>query len=165
MTRPIQAPTAFQSTPSVWRATTRLTRPIQAPTAFQSTPSVWRATAVHCFQRPLFSISIHALRVEGDIHTDRKPRASKNFNPRPPCGGRHSVRFTNFARIANISIHALRVEGDFTVISVCGLLSHFNPRPPCGGRRCSFRYCSSCKNDFNPRPPCGGRPYYKSRQR
>ena len=57
---------AFQSTPSVWRATqNRPTRP-RSP-QFQSTPSVWRATRWQHFDLRLCSISIHALRVEGDF--------------------------------------------------------------------------------------------------
>ena len=35
-------------------------------TAFQSTPSVWKATANICMQKHGFTISIHAFRVEGD---------------------------------------------------------------------------------------------------
>ena len=55
----------FQSTPSVWRATS--TRASRTPTViFQSTPSVWRATSKICSLYVVISISIHALRVEGD---------------------------------------------------------------------------------------------------
>ena len=79
-------------------------------------------------------ISIHALRVEGDhlniniipttitfLSTPSVWRATRRrlhtafttryFYPRPPCGGRHNVRFL--------------------IISE----RHFYPRPPCGGRR------------------------------
>ena len=62
---------------------------------FLSTPSGWRAT-LHLFKflEHLVKISIHALRVEGDV---RSRRAS--------IGNR-------------ISIHALRVEGDFEWILI-----------------------------------------------
>ena len=56
---------------------------------FLSTPSGWRATFVHIkFLRSFYSISIHALRVEGD----------------PEVG--------HIVKTIGISIHALRVEGD-----------------------------------------------------
>ena len=34
------------------------------------------------------AISIHALRVEGDILMDEMQNATENFYPRPPGGGR-----------------------------------------------------------------------------
>ena len=55
---------------------------------FLSTPSGWRATRYGIFSRLHLRISIHALRVEGDIGV--------------------SFKFIN----GGISIHALRVEGD-----------------------------------------------------
>ena len=56
-------------------------------------------------------ISIHALRVEGDILLHYYTR-----------------------EIAYISIHALRVEGDRAYHGVCQLGQNFYPRPPGGGR-------------------------------
>ena len=58
-----------------------------------------------------FLISIHALRVEGDIC---------------PCG---------FYKVCFISIHALRVEGDYDGITTGKIVVDFYPRPPGGGRR------------------------------
>ena len=58
---------------------------------FLSTPSGWRATAERSRATRTASISIHALRVEGDVC---------------PCG---------FYKVCFISIHALRVEGDATL--------------------------------------------------
>ena len=57
----------FLSTPSVWRATSvrHVVVNIQSE-RFLSTPSVWRATHADLFQKVVMSISIHALRVEGD---------------------------------------------------------------------------------------------------
>ena len=57
--------------------------------AFLSTPSGWRATGNNPARTRGRTISIHALRVEGDWIT-----MIRTFLPRP------------------ISIHALRVEGD-----------------------------------------------------
>ena len=64
-----------------------------ADARFLSTPSGWRATLVYFrIKTFLFSISIHALRVEGDR--------------------RHSKQIKQI----QISIHALRVEGDLSFI-------------------------------------------------
>ena len=82
-------------------------------------------------------ISIHALRVEGDSATSKMYRASIDFYPRPPGGGRQQ-KSVGFAKVLflflstpsgwratdytlqacfveRISIHALRVEGDFVL--------------------------------------------------
>ena len=81
-----------------------------------------------------FQISIHALREEGDLHRKQKRRIlerflstpsarratrptgrdrqlSRNFYPRPPRGGRHTIPQVKITGTA-ISIHALREEGD-----------------------------------------------------
>ncbi len=79
----------FLSTPSGWRATQVVVGiAIDLLAVFLSTPSGWRATRFCWLSQQIIQISIHALRVEGDL--SNSPRAC----PR------------------NISIHALRVEGD-----------------------------------------------------
>ena len=102
---------AFQSTPSVGRATKKSAQR-RKRTRFQSTPSVGRATrfGYMCFK--YIKISIHALRGEGDEFSPYCFVASSNFNPRPPWGGRHRASWFQ-------SRHQ----------------RHFNPRPPWGGRR------------------------------
>ena len=61
------------------------------------------------------SISIHALRGEGDVHTQI-----------------HALTHI-------ISIHALRGEGDLAFILTHNhTITHFNPRPPWGGRQPTF---------------------------
>ena len=64
-----------------------------------------------CPQTPLPTISIHALREEGDTET-------------------HSPVGTGI-----ISIHALREEGDLIRQSFVTTVVNFYPRPPRGGRR------------------------------
>ena len=100
--------------------------------AFQSTPPVWGATALHLFP---------------ETH-------SVDFNPRPPCGGRHLL-FRKFFFYAVISIHAPRVGGDWTAASAPTRRSHFNPRPPCGGRP---MICSALvrSKGFQSTPPVWG---------
>ena len=85
-------------------------------------------------------ISIHALRVEGDVRRVYWiPVCPRNFYPRPPGGGRRQIAIPGAFNIINfyprppgggrpadsvqkidekpvISIHALRVEGDMSGI-------------------------------------------------
>ena len=101
-------------------------------------------------------ISIHALRVEGDVQLKNLRRCQLDFYPRPPGGGRPGARTIvqldlyhfyprppgggrqKYFYVLNlffiISIHALRVEGDS--IGTCSPRScrDFYPRPPGGGR-------------------------------
>ena len=68
------------------------------------------AFAVTVVVSPL-TISIHALREEGDQQQKTGRRCWSDFYPRPPRGGRHSHEW--YGRIKEaISIHALREEGD-----------------------------------------------------
>ena len=125
---------AFQSTPSARRATRRSLstacsrpyfnprpprggRPVKTGRSkgqrleFQSTPSARRATNAELCQAGFFGISIHALREEGDLGVVLLSLKHKNFNPRPPRGGRlHCI--APLIHIQTISIHALREEGD-----------------------------------------------------
>ena len=143
---------------------------------FQSTPSVWRATAVTSWRPPKSSISIHALRVEGDLHTQGDFSSARisihalRVEGDGHLGGVglsldisiHALRVegdrrpARGARLQRISIHALRVEGDRQVRRRRAGDPHFNPRPPCGGRRWRTGR-SDPPLHFNPRPPCGGR--------
>ena len=100
---------------------------------FLSTPSGWRATAEPQTQKVVLKISIHALRVEGDLDLYRHISAHRISI--------HALRVegdseTNAATSASdaISIHALRVEGDCGSVSARHLLPDFYPRPPGGGR-------------------------------
>ena len=147
----------FQSTPSAWRETKITCFAADVMYSFQSTPSAWRETQLlhHLFFVFLYfnplpphggrprnrydsavykRISIHSLRMEGDISgstrmTSRpafqstpsawrethnlapQPRPCQHFNPLPPHGGRQGRLFHD------------RGEND-----------HFNPLPPHGGR-------------------------------
>ena len=91
----------------------RRRRPAQFPPRllFLSTPSGWRATGRCASVRQRVVISIHALRVEGDVVTFQEIIQNVHFYPRPPGGGRLlSIQYSGLSR--SISIHALRVEGD-----------------------------------------------------
>ena len=123
----------FQSTPSARRATRLPSIPavgcnyfnprpprggrlcasasVLGMVVFQSTPSARRATFPVFPQDAVRTISIHALREEGDATDKTGSYGQKNFNPRPPRGGR-LTDLTAYALHEVISIHALREEGD-----------------------------------------------------
>ncbi len=147
---------------------------------FQSTPSVGRATFLRWSCARDCSISIHALRGEGDsiglgssVH--RLPFQST------PSVGRATLIARRGAGDHGISIHALRGEGDLANTDLDKTTnSHFNPRPPWGGRLpvglqnlhhlpisihalrgegdALRQFPINSKDNFNPRPPWGGRP-------
>ena len=124
---------------------------------FLSTPSARRATRATTSPRSNQSISIHALREEGDM--------VYQYLGIPPY---------------HISIHALREEGDASAVQGenrtkiflstpsarratekgAGKMEYvydFYPRPPRGGRPCSVRPHRAQGSYFYPRPPRGGR--------
>ena len=122
---------------------------------FLSTPSARRATNAAQSWQQMLSISIHALREEGDNKRHRNSQEDDNFYPRPPRGGRRLVvlfatrtapflstpsarRATTSSRCACaavcISIHALREEGDIKKPVIVTSGYNFYPRPPRGGR-------------------------------
>ena len=123
----------FLSTPSGWRATSASTAFNPSAPLFLSTPSGWRATVYTARDKPIRRISIHALRVEGDVGV-------------PPVHAR-----------GVISIHALRVEGDSLKMQAGTVFTDFYPRPPGGGRRDTVTPVTVGVFDFYPRPPGGGR--------
>ena len=79
-------------------------------------------------------ISIHALRVEGDCED-----YAGNFGQ--ALISIHALRVEGDAEhitindLFEISIHALRVEGDSATSKMCRDSTDFYPRPPGGGRR------------------------------
>ena len=122
---------------------------------FLSTPSARRATVGVGNGVVTGSISIHALREEGDTDDQRGGGGQWNFYPRPPRGGRPSVmsqqtdtilflstpsarrttrRLTSWGGVLKISIHALREEGDGIQQRNLCTGHNFYPRPPRGGR-------------------------------
>ena len=106
---------AFLSTPSARRATAAK-YPLPPPRSlFLSTPSARRATQAGQKAGQLTSISIHALREEGD-------------NPRFPSLGHTRIFLsTPSARRATISGSSCN-----------SYKNHFYPRPPRGGRQVDF---------------------------
>ena len=83
---------------------------------------------------PMLAISIHSLRMEGDIL----------------CGilGRGKT---------GISIHSLRMEGDIPRITVITVVMIFQSTPSAWRETSTNQFCSVTFNHFNPLPPHGGR--------
>ena len=101
------------------------------------------------------TISIHALREEGDIAATARETIHGDFYPRPPRGGRH--RNYVAPRLTELFLStpsARRATRDATTIA--NGMRNFYPRPPRGGRQPS---CSAIPRPWNfyPRPPRGGR--------
>ena len=124
---------------------------------FLSTPSARRATHLRVLQAQNQTISIHALREEGDtlsyeatardmsisIHALREEGDLAALGEQPVYNriSIHALREEGDACLVchsfgrhSISIHALREEGDTVIVSVGLILSNFYPRPPRGGR-------------------------------
>ena len=170
----------FLSTPSARRATHQDASPAPHPRYFYPRPprggrpptTIEIANLAYFYPRPprggrpkldkqqavTETISIHALREEGDIaartvtgfvmeflstpSARRATAATRNtqssishFYPRPPRGGR-LCWFPHRAAVSDISIHALREEGDGNSQAGAVAPEYFYPRPPRGGRPC-----------------------------
>ena len=80
------------------------------------------------------SISIHALREEGDGHPGAICRRGYDFYPRPPRGGRPVTRFWPFAVRVFLSTPSARRATRIHPVHGCSG-GNFYPRPPRGGRR------------------------------
>ena len=171
------SPGIFQSTPSAWRETenTRfnLTRII-----FQSTPSAWRETGMAVPATLTSVISIHSLRMEGDLSRLLMDCVMSIFQS-TPSAWRETPPICPDLPPSRISIHSLRMEGDSPcqTTNPTGALfqstpsawretqggtsfpqagSDFNPLPPHGGRPLTWAYIKLTAY-FNPLPPHGGR--------
>ena len=107
---------------------------VTAALLFLSTPSGWRATFSYGLTPVSFRISIHALRVEGDLSVICYLYNTIGISIHAlRVEGDYSPPYTS--RIEpDISIHALRVEGDRRSRYFPRLCSYFYPRPPGGGR-------------------------------
>ena len=103
-----------------------------------------------------FDISIHSLRVEGDLSAPSAPVTTPRFQSTPSVW-RETLLITADSQCLVISIHSLRVDGDAHLLHsrAVFVISIHAPRVE-GDPVDSVNYCG--KRDFNPLPPCGGRP-------
>ena len=156
----------------------KTTVPCLGRVIFLSTPSARRATDRQKHSSRTFTISIHALREEGDgmcwgfprrrpkfLSTPSARRATisgaehrahgTDFYPRPPRGGRPASVLPWVHASRFLSTPSAR-RATRAVIETAQALKNFYPRPPRGGRRRpSVSSLQTC--DFYPRPPRGGR--------
>ena len=105
---------------------------------FLSTPSARRATYHPGALRLHKTISIHALREEGDFLRKSCISPERTFLSTPSA--RRATRLpSGLSEPFHISIHALREEGDGQASGLFRPSRYFYPRPPRGGRRSSVR--------------------------
>ena len=147
----------FQPTPSVGRATcasshgTNLNlhfNPLPPWGGRQASPQKRSRLMCHFNPRPPWggrpishergnadeTISIHALRGEGDLRQDGNTITMTDFNPRPPWGGRpYCLCKCESERVFQSTPSVGRATGSPLRLSACSHW-HFNPRPPWGGR-------------------------------
>ena len=93
--------------------------------------------------------------MEGDNPAAVHRNTARNFNPRPPHGGRQGLSAPH-AGVQEFQSTPSAWRATYDNITFRVKLDDFNPRPPHGGRRGSGRRCKPSR-DFNPRPPHGGR--------
>ena len=129
---------------------------IKEGTEFLSTPSARRATSSRDFLYSSMSISIHALREEGDHSTHTLVFVHKNFYPRPPRGGRPHLPKPRPTPRKFLSTPSAR-RATPSLWSRSTTRKNFYPRPPRGGRP-GIQRRVVCLANFYPRPPRGGRP-------
>ncbi len=128
----------FLSTPSGWRATVVLVALFPRCFNFYPRPPGGGRLSHSMFPRTAETISIHALRVEGD----RWMRSRMNLRARflsTPSGWRATISIPPVYARGVISIHALRVEGDlaFALLFQCSSLFLSTP----SGWRATLALC------------------------
>ena len=107
----LSTPSARRATPDSWH------RPSHRHYFYPRPPRGGRLAESWALVRPM-SISIHALREEGDVGTAQSGEHLLDFYPRPPRGGRPEG-FGHLEIFKGISIHALREEGDSGQVPSC----------------------------------------------
>ena len=104
-------PSIFQSTPSAWRETTKNKRTRNILKNFNPLPPHGGRPAKDYATAFEKDISIHSLRMEGDLQRIMQQLLKKTFQSTPSAW-----RETNHPRLKKkcraISIHSLRMEGD-----------------------------------------------------
>ena len=123
---------------------------------FLSTPSARRATGKPDIDYSDWTISIHALREEGDVLPNFFDVKGIDFYPRPPRGGRPNLTPITALCLTFLSTPSARRA---TSINKClqRIFFYFYPRPPRGGRPGIACLEQSKTTYFYPRPPRGGR--------
>ena len=128
------SPEQFLSTPSARRATRPTVMCLCCNVRFLSTPSARRATDPRVLLQRARTISIHALREEGDRADCFRDCLSVYFYPRPPRGGRLKATVNAVFNRVFLSTPSAR-RATIYVSDIPAGPADFYPRPPRGGRR------------------------------
>ena len=113
-------------------------RSIFSDPVFQSTPSAWRETEWLVNTIAKIAISIHSLRMEGDLPFSAFPFPHPLKFQSTPSAWRETQLGRRSDGDVRISIHSLRMEGDGFPEIHLPLPAYFNPLPPHGGRPSLF---------------------------
>ena len=105
-------------------------------------------------------ISIHSLRMEGDIAFGVPEKSGLLFQS-TPSAWRETTAFQKFLDFVFISIHSLRMEGDLHLAFMILLTKYFNPLPPHGGRPRNGPGCTRAENTFQSTPSAWRETYRK----
>ena len=134
---------------------------VKSLSMFQSTRPLRSATYASMPRCIVFGVSIHAPLAERNAPWHIKAVHEQRFNPRAPCGARHTGRKrTNQG--GSVSIHAPLAERDCLRSIDIYCPRRFNPRAPCGARL-EMSNTAPIDFSFNPRASCGARPYWTTR--
>ena len=170
---------AFQSTPSAWRETPFARGHADISLYFNPLPPHGGRRIIPLDRLEQRKISIHSLRMEGDLFFACGNGDFMDFNPLPPHGGRrHHADNPEKAQYSFQSTPSAWRETSYRWRNVSAV-SHFNPLPPHGGRLTMsdkslsdyiisihslrmegdpFRKTTlQASSNFNPLPPHGGR--------
>ena len=170
----------FQSTPSVGRATAPSTRQVVPSSYFNPRPPWGGRRIPTILNIGLRTISIHALRGEGDPRRHFDRHAAVDGISIHALRGEGDDNNIVLHGVITISIHALRGEGDNQKHALTMMFDEFQSTPSVG-RATKFGGHRQGKHgisihalrgegdekaytltagygDFNPRPPWGGRP-------
>ena len=146
----------FLSTPSARRATGHGVTAVRNFLDFYPRPPRGGRPQGACGWHRKSSISIHALREEGDTCSVMVSLSFSLFLS-TPSARRATEDLIEPEAGEKISIHALREEGDQVVGYAVEGDDNFYPRPPRGGRLLTYPPLVSNEKYFYPRPPRGGR--------
>ena len=123
---------SFQSTPPVRGATLRYTLPLRQIDISIHAPRAGGDGLIARSIAEQFMISIHAPRAGGDAYPPCSCRFDRDFNPRPPCGGRLEI-VGLIVTVGMISIHAPRAGGDPIPIFIFRIAGHISIHAPRAG--------------------------------
>ena len=147
----------FLSTPSARRATQQAGGAGNGPSNFYPRPPRGGRLDVLLRAAAHSSISIHALREEGDRYGSSFKPAFVRFLS-TPSARRATTEVGVHALAKGISIHALREEGDTPDAAFRSPVPVFLSTPSARRATSTANIYAYEANDFYPRPPRGGRP-------